>query len=143
MSFKDRYGPWAIVAGASEGTGAAFSRQVAEKGLNLILIARREGSLEDVPPGCTPPGTPREWTQELARARSTLDAFGPINARAETDHAEELAALQAQQAELNDAQGAADELRTHLAELETAETSATRAANTRSWRAAQSPQPAR
>ncbi|ASN81159.1 AAA family ATPase [Deinococcus ficus] len=96
-----------------------------------VLIARREGSLEDVPPGCTPPGTPREWTQELARARSTLDAFGPINARAETDHAEELAALQAQQAELNDAQGAADELRTHLTELETAETSATRAAFTR------------
>jgi short-subunit dehydrogenase len=46
--FAARYGPWALVAGASEGTGASFARQLAEKGLNLILIARREGPLEQL-----------------------------------------------------------------------------------------------
>lgn len=46
--FKRRYGPWALVAGASEGTGASFARRLAEKGLNLILVARREGPLEDL-----------------------------------------------------------------------------------------------
>jgi short-subunit dehydrogenase len=46
MSFADRYGPWALIAGASEGTGASFARQLAEKGLNLILVARRAGPLE-------------------------------------------------------------------------------------------------
>ncbi len=45
-SFVERYGPWVLIAGASEGTGASFARQLAEKGLNLILIARREGPLE-------------------------------------------------------------------------------------------------
>src|SRR5689334_9768554 len=45
MSFADRYGPWALIAGASEGTGASFARQLAEKGLNLILVARRQGPL--------------------------------------------------------------------------------------------------
>lgn len=43
---SERYGPWALIAGASEGTGASFARQLAEQGLNLILVARREGPLE-------------------------------------------------------------------------------------------------
>jgi short-subunit dehydrogenase len=39
--FSDKYGPWAIVAGASEGTGAAFSRHIASHGVNVVLVARR------------------------------------------------------------------------------------------------------
>ena len=37
--FKSKYGPWAIVAGASEGLGAAYAEELAKRGLNLILIA--------------------------------------------------------------------------------------------------------
>ena len=46
--FKTKYGPWALVAGASEGLGAAFSEALAERGLNLILLARRLDKLEDL-----------------------------------------------------------------------------------------------
>jgi uncharacterized protein len=45
MEFIERYGPWALIAGASEGTGASYARQLAAKGLNLILVARREAPL--------------------------------------------------------------------------------------------------
>jgi short-subunit dehydrogenase len=38
--FSDRYGPWALVAGGSQGLGAAFAEELAGKGLNLLLIAR-------------------------------------------------------------------------------------------------------
>ena len=51
--FLSSYGPWAIVAGASEGLGAAFATQLAAAGLNLALVARRPRELAKIADGLT------------------------------------------------------------------------------------------
>ncbi|MGE5601797.1 MAG: SDR family NAD(P)-dependent oxidoreductase [Nitrososphaerales archaeon] len=40
-TFRDRFGPWALIAGASAGLGAEYANQAAARGLNLFLVARR------------------------------------------------------------------------------------------------------
>jgi short-subunit dehydrogenase len=46
MELKQKYGGLALVAGASEGIGEAFTIYLAGQGLDLILIARRKEPLE-------------------------------------------------------------------------------------------------
>ncbi len=48
MHIKEKYGKLAIVAGASEGIGAAYSNYLAAEGMDLILIARRREPLEQL-----------------------------------------------------------------------------------------------
>lgn len=44
-AFRARFGPWAVVAGGSDGIGAAFAEELARRGLHLVLIARSETKL--------------------------------------------------------------------------------------------------
>jgi uncharacterized protein len=44
--FADKYGPWALIAGGSEGVGESFAKMLAHAGINLVLLARRQGPLE-------------------------------------------------------------------------------------------------
>lgn len=45
MNLQARYGPWAVITGASEGTGSAFARELAAQGIASLLVARREAPL--------------------------------------------------------------------------------------------------
>lgn len=47
-----KYGPWALIAGGSEGVGEEFARLLAEAGFNLVLIARKPGPLEKTAQRC-------------------------------------------------------------------------------------------
>lgn len=52
MTDVAKYGPWAVIAGGSEGVGAEFAKQLAGDGFNLVLIARKQRPLEDTARQC-------------------------------------------------------------------------------------------
>jgi short-subunit dehydrogenase len=47
MEFAERYGPWALVVGASAGIGAAIADEAARRGINVLTVARRAPLLEE------------------------------------------------------------------------------------------------
>jgi short-subunit dehydrogenase len=44
----DKYGPWAVITGGSEGVGASFARKLAADGINVVLVARKVEALEEL-----------------------------------------------------------------------------------------------
>jgi uncharacterized protein len=43
-----KHGPWAVIAGASEGIGEQFARQLTVRGINVVLVARRAAVLDEL-----------------------------------------------------------------------------------------------
>ena len=46
--FRSQYGPWALVTGASDGIGKALAAEVAARGVNVVLSARRRDQLQTI-----------------------------------------------------------------------------------------------
>jgi short-subunit dehydrogenase len=65
-----RYGPWALVVGASDGIGAAFAARLAAGGLNVALVARRAELLAAV-------ATELRSTHGVETRTIVLDASAP------------------------------------------------------------------
>lgn len=70
MLFKERYGPWALVAGASEGLGAALANGAAERRCNVVLVARTASKLADV-------AAHIERTHDVQTRTLAVDLSGP------------------------------------------------------------------
>jgi short-subunit dehydrogenase len=78
MKFAEQYGPWAVVAGASEGIGSAVARQLGDRGVNVVLVSRRQAVLDEVA------ATIRSETRTAAIDLSASDAVESL-AKATSD----------------------------------------------------------
>jgi uncharacterized protein len=47
MITKERYGPWAVIVGGSEGIGEHLARKLGAAGINLVLVARKPEPLAE------------------------------------------------------------------------------------------------
>lgn len=47
MITRQRHGPWALIVGGSEGIGEALAEKLGALGINLVLVARKPGPLEE------------------------------------------------------------------------------------------------
>ncbi|HTY28737.1 MAG TPA: SDR family NAD(P)-dependent oxidoreductase [Mycobacterium sp.] len=78
-----KYGPWAGVAGGSEGVGAEFARLLAGAGVNLVLVARKAEPLEKTAADCRRLGVEvRTLATDLVEA-SAVDAVTALTAELE------------------------------------------------------------
>jgi short-subunit dehydrogenase len=80
MTDLSTYGPWALIAGGSEGVGAELATQLAADGFNLVLLARKPVPLEETAAACRGRGVE---VRPLAVDLTSPDAFAKITA--ETD----------------------------------------------------------
>ena len=46
MFFKDKYGPWVLLAGAAEGLGKAYTYALAKRGVNIVMVDKQEDCLK-------------------------------------------------------------------------------------------------
>jgi len=69
VTFKERYGPWALATGASSGIGAEFARQLGEIGLNVAIVAWHRPRLEALA---------LNWKQKIAFGQNHCSRFVAI-----------------------------------------------------------------
>jgi len=68
-AWAQHYGPWAVIAGGSEGVGAEFALLLARAGINLVLIARKPEPLRATADRCRELGVQaRELALDLSRS---------------------------------------------------------------------------
>jgi len=80
MDFADRYGPWAVIAGGSDGVGASLARLLGDRGVNVVLVARRQEALDETAASVVTETrtvvldlSQTEAAEELASATADLD----------------------------------------------------------------------
>src|ERR1700746_2687200 len=78
---KEKFGPWAVVTGASSGIGREFARQLAASGINVVLVARRDALLAEL--GCA---ISQEFDVQYRALAMDLSQEGFIAGLAEATH---------------------------------------------------------
>lgn len=78
-----KYGPWALIVGASDGCGTLFAERLAQEGVNVALVARRRHLLDTVAEGIhertgVETGTPAIDLTQADASQSIIDATADL-----------------------------------------------------------------
>jgi uncharacterized protein len=78
-----KYGPWALIAGGSEGVGAEFARLLAEAGVNVVLVARTTEALQRTADRCRSHGADVRILEADLSAADACDRIAAATAELE------------------------------------------------------------
>jgi short-subunit dehydrogenase len=70
-AFRTRFGPWAVIAGGSDGIGESFARELARRGVNVAAIARRPEPLAALVADLRRAASPRARSSATSRAKAS------------------------------------------------------------------------
>ena len=70
-NLREKYGEWGVVLGATEGVGEAFCKKLAEGGMNLVMVGRREELLREKGDVATSPACTTSASSRTPRSRTT------------------------------------------------------------------------
>lgn len=73
-----KYGPWAVIAGGSEGVGAELARQLSDQGINLVLLARKPEPLAAIAADVADRGVEVRTVQQDLLDPGALDAVRAV-----------------------------------------------------------------
>lgn len=76
--FSARYGPWAVVTGASQGIGLAFAHALAARRVNVVLLARASDRLEAATAAVAARGVAAQSLAVDLSKPGLLDVLAPI-----------------------------------------------------------------
>ncbi|MBN1199367.1 MAG: SDR family NAD(P)-dependent oxidoreductase [Bacteroidales bacterium] len=65
--FKGEYGNWALIAGAAEGIGAGFTRLLAQRGVNIVMVDNKLDAMQRLTDQIQP-----EWNVEVRQIHIDL-----------------------------------------------------------------------
>jgi len=68
---------WALVTGASDGIGVEFCKELARRGYDLVLVARREQKLQDVAAALTAAHRVASTTPACSTTGTSTRSTGP------------------------------------------------------------------
>jgi uncharacterized protein len=79
-TFSEKYGEWALVTGAALGLGAEFARQLAARGLKVMLVDKQAGPLAETAQALEAqnPGRVRSFTFDLAAPDGWAPLWGAL-----------------------------------------------------------------
>lgn len=85
--FRKKYGQWAVISGSTDGIGLAMARELARRGMSIVVIGRNEEKLANTKVSLeAEPNVGEIITVKIDLSDSSLDNFAKIRTQIDPDN---------------------------------------------------------